>query len=213
MNPPAPGNGPAAPNASSAGWGPVMRQVPNVITVARFLLVVPAAWLLWRNAIVEALVVIAIAGLSDAIDGALARRFDWRTPFGALADPAADKVLVMAVFAVLTAQGHLPLWLLAVVVGRDAVIVSGALTCRFLFGALEMAPTLLSKINTGLQIALPLLMLIHLAGREPLASWAGFADPAGFLAVAASSVLSGAQYVIVWSRRAQRESRRRRDAA
>ena len=201
-----------APKQRTAGRAALMRQLPNAITVFRFLLVIPAGWLLWQDAVIEALALIAIAGISDAVDGALARRFDWRTEFGAVADPVADKLLIMVVFAVLTLQGHIPIWLLAVVVGRDVVIVSGAVTYRVLFGDLEIAPMLLSKINTGVQIALLLLTLLHLTGSEPLAGWAGWVDPTGFVLVAASSVLSGGQYVLVWSRRARRESRRRKAA-
>lgn len=185
----------------------VFRYLPNVITIARMLLVVPAGWLLWNDAIVQAMVLIAVAGVSDAIDGELARRFDWRTRFGAIADPAADKLLVVVVFAVLTLKGHLPAWLLAVVVLRDVVIVSGALTYRRLFGHLDIAPTALSKANTAAQIVLLVLVLIHLAGFEPFAGYAAFVDPAGFVAVAAIGVVSGAQYVVVWSRRARTEYR------
>ena len=199
-----------APKRRTSGQTALVRQLPNVITILRFVLVVPAGWLLWQGNVVEALVVIAVAGLSDALDGALARRFDWRTEFGAVADPAADKLLVMVVFAVLTLQSHIPIWLLAIVVGRDVVIVSGALTYRFLFGELEVAPTLLSKINTGAQIVLLLLTLLHLTGSEPMATWVDLVDPVGFVLVGASSVLSGVQYVVVWSRRAQLESRRRK---
>ena len=202
-----------APKQSASDQAALVRQLPNVITIFRFVLVIPAGWLLWQGDVVEALVVIAVAGLSDALDGALARRFNWRTEFGAVADPAADKLLVMVVFAVLTLQGHIPIWLLAIVVGRDIVIVSGAVTYRVLFGELEIAPMLLSKINTGAQIALLLLTLLHLTGIEPMA-WAGLVAPVGFVLVGATSVLSGVQYVVVWSRRAQLESRRRKaDAA
>ena len=201
-----------APKRGRSGWAAIVRQLPNVITIFRFLLVIPAGWLLLQDAVLAALAIIAVAGLSDALDGALARRFDWRTEFGAIADPVADKLLVMVVFTVLTVQGHLPVWLLVVVVGRDVVIVSGALTYRVLFGELEMAPMLLSKINTAAQIVVLLLTLLHLTNIAPVAAWAGLADPAGFVLVAATGVLSGVQYVVVWSRRAQLESRRRKAA-
>ena len=190
-----------------------VRQLPNVITVMRILLVVPSAWLLWHDHVTQALAFIALAGLSDAIDGELARRFDWRTRFGAIADPAADKLLVVAVCAVLAAQGHLPLWLLAVVVARDIVIVSGALTYRRLFGHLEIAPTALSKANTGLQIITVLLVLVARTQMEPVASFCEtIVDPALFVFVAGFAVLSGGQYVAVWSRRAKVAARRKREA-
>ncbi len=190
------------------------RQLPNVITVARVLLVAPAAWLLWHDYVTHALVLIAIAGVSDAIDGELARRFDWRTRFGAIADPAADKLLVVVVCAVLAIKGHLPVWLLAVVVLRDIVIVSGALTYRRLFGHLDIAPTMLSKANTGLQIVTVLLVLVARTDLDPVASFcAAIVDPWAFALVAGFAVLSGGQYVAVWSHRAKLASRRKREAA
>ena len=192
----------------------LLRQLPNLITVARIVLVAPAAWLLWRDAVVPALVLIAIAGLSDAIDGEIARRFNWRTRFGEMTDPAADKLLVVAVFVVLAVQGHLPLWLVVVVVLRDVVIVSGTLTYRHLFGTVEMSPTPLSKANTGLQIVAILLLLVGRTDYQPVAGFCAAAvDPAGFVLVAVFSVVSGAQYVIVWSRRAKQTAARQRETA
>ena len=192
----------------------LLRQLPNVITVARIVLVAPAAWLLWRDAVVPALVLIAVAGLSDAIDGEIARRFNWRTRFGEMTDPAADKLLVVAVFVVLAVQGHLPLWLVVVVVLRDVVIVSGTLTYRHLFGTVEMSPTPLSKANTGLQIVAILLLLVGRTDYQPVAGFCAAAvDPGGFVLVAVFSVVSGAQYVIVWSRRAKQTAARQRETA
>lgn len=190
-------------------WRLAVRQLPNLVTVARVALVVPTVWLLWHEHVVAALALIAIGGLSDAVDGELARRFDWRTRFGAIADPVADKLLVVAVFVVLALQGHLPAWLLAVVVGRDLVIISGALAYRILFGELEMQPTPISKANTVLQIVVLALVLVHRTSFEPAASLAGLVDPVGFFLVGASSVVSGLHYVLVWSRRARDEHRAR----
>lgn len=191
-----------------------LRHLPNLITVARIVLVVPAAWLLWRDAVVPALVLIAVAGISDAIDGEIARRFNWRTRFGEMTDPAADKLLVVAVFVVLAAQGHLPLWLVVVVVLRDVVIVSGTLTYRHLFGTVEMSPTPLSKANTGLQIVAILLLLVGRTDYQPVAGFcAAIVDPAVFALVVALSVVSGGQYVVVWSRRAKQAAARQREAA
>ena len=182
-----------------------IRQLPNAITVVRVVLVAPCGWLLWQDAILEALTLIAIAGASDAIDGILARRFDWRTRFGAFADPAADKLLVVVVFAVLAIKGHVPLWLVAIVVGRDVVIISGAFAFRQLIGHVEMAPTLLSKMNTAAQIGLLVLVLVALTDIAPLAAVAAATLPAAFYVVAASGVVSGIHYVVAWSHRARVE--------
>ena len=188
------------------------RHLPNVLTLARVVLVVPAGWLLWIEAIPEALVIFAIAGVSDFVDGELARRFNWRTNFGAIADPAADKLLVLVVIVVLALQGHVPAWLPAVVVGRDLVIVSGALAYRLLVGKFQAEATPLSKANTALLIFVLLVVIIGLRGDDyPVAAMvAGPIDPLGFVLVVVSSVVSGGQYVVLWGRRTAVELRARR---
>lgn len=189
------------------------RHLPNAITILRFLLVGPAGWLLWHSAVAEALVLIAVAGLSDAADGLLARRYNWRTRFGAIADPVADKLLSLVVFVVLAVQGHVPWWLLVIVVGRDVVIVCGAIAYRQLLGDLDMAPTLLSKVNTGLLIAMLILVVVGLTDLGWFAAAATFVvDPAGFVVVGATGIASGLHYVVVWSRRAATGVRERREA-
>ena len=117
-------------------------QLPNLITGVRMLLVLPAGWLLWLGRYPEALVVVGVAGASDALDGELARRFGWRSAFGSMMDPIADKLLVLAIFVIFTFQGHIPLWVAVVVIGRDMVILAGAGIYRLMFGSIEMAPTL-----------------------------------------------------------------------
>ena len=202
---------PPAPRALAGS----VRHLPNVLTVARILLVVPAGWLLWLELIPEALVIFAIAGASDFVDGELARRFNWRTDFGASADPAADKLLVFVVIVVLAVQGHVPVWLPVVVVGRDLVIVIGAVAYRLLLGRYEVAPTMLSKANTALLIVVLLMVIVGLMGDEyPLAAALGAAvDPVGFVLVGVSSVVSGAHYVFLWGRRAAVNLRARDERA
>lgn len=188
--------------ATGQSW---LRQLPNAITVVRVVLVAPCGWLLWQDAVLEALALIAIAGASDAVDGILARRFDWRTRFGALADPAADKLLVLVVIAVLAIKGLVPLWLVAIVVGRDVVILSGAFAFRQLIGHVEMAPTLVSKINTVAQVLLLLVVLLGHSGLAPLSELASALLPAGFYLIAATGIVSGVHYVVAWSHLARVE--------
>jgi cardiolipin synthase (CMP-forming) len=182
--------------------------IPNIITVVRILLVLPTAWLLWQERYVEALVLMTIAGASDAVDGWLARRWNAVSRFGAAVDPVADKLLVAAMFVVFTIQAHLPLWLVLIVIGRDLCIVAGATAYRLLFGRIEFAPTLVSKANTAAQITVLLLVLVELCRFGWLSELVGrLLDPWSFYLLALLAITSGADYVITWSLRAIRQSR------
>jgi cardiolipin synthase len=179
----------------------VLRHIPNAITVVRVLLVIPTAWCLIEEQYVEALVLMAVAGASDAVDGWLARRFDWVSWFGAALDPLADKILVGVLFVTLTVKGILPLWVAGIAIGRDLVILAGATVYRLLFKHIEFTPTLLSKANTAMQIVVLLVLLLSLCGFEHLSAIAGsLADPYGFWLVSALAIASGADYVIRWGR-------------
>lgn len=186
----------------------MLANVPNIITVVRIALVLPTAWLLWERRYLEALLLMSVAGASDAVDGWLARRLDAVSRLGAALDPVADKLLVASLFVIFVIQGHLPLWLAVVIVGRDLVILAGAGAYRMLFGHIEFAPTYLSKANTAMQIAGALLMLFWLCDFGLLSRLAGITmDPYGFYLLAAVGVASGVDYVITWSLRAWREAR------
>ncbi|MGW8310820.1 MAG: CDP-alcohol phosphatidyltransferase family protein [Thiogranum sp.] len=174
-------------------------DIPNVITVFRILLVAPVAWVLLRHEFALALVLFFIAGLSDALDGFLAKHFGWTSRLGAMLDPLADKALLVACYASLTWVGLLPLWLLALVVLRDVVIVTGAVVYNFRIRRLEAEPTLISKFNTLLQILLVLLVIVR-----QLAPWVEeFWVHTLTYAVTVSVVWSGLDYVVTWSRRAR----------
>ncbi len=186
----------------------MIHHLPNLITMVRFVLIFPTAWFIWEGNYAEALILMLVAGLSDGLDGALARGYRWTSKFGEMADPLADKLLVGMVFVLLTIQGHIPFWAAVIVIGRDLVIVFGAMTFRQLFGALEIDPTLISKINTGLQVIVLVLTLIDLSDMEHLAYLAGLlVDPVGMWLVAGFSLVSGLDYVVTWSRRTIRQWR------
>ncbi len=182
------------------------RHLPNAITVLRMLLVLPMAWLILEHRYGGALAVAAIAGGSDALDGYLARRCDWRSRLGGMLDPLADKLLLVVAFITLAIVGGLPVWLAGLVIGRDLVIVGGALAYHALVGRFDAAPSRLSKWTTLVQIICVLSVLVYLAGfldqLEP------FVVPL-FLLVAAVTVASGIHYVVVWSWRARNEIRKR----
>lgn len=174
-----------------------IRYLPNAITLLRVGLLFPLAYFLIEQQYTYALIVFMVAGASDGIDGLLAKHFKWTSRFGAIADPIADKLLMLVSYSLLTWQNFLPLWLLVIVVGRDLLIVTGAMTYHRLFGPFQMEPTWLSKGNTALQIFLVTLVMFSLVFKHiPTGLIDGF-----IVLVALSSVLSGFQYGWVWGRR------------
>jgi cardiolipin synthase len=138
-----------------------LKYIPNMICVGRIILVAPIVWALLQERYGLALLLCVIAGLSDALDGYLARRFDWRTRLGGLLDPAADKLLMFACFVTLTWMGWVPVWFAAIVVGRDVVIITGAIVYQLLVAPVHGEPTTASKLNTVLQISFILLTIGH----------------------------------------------------
>jgi cardiolipin synthase len=180
-----------------------MRHLPNAITVLRAALIPLLAWLLVQGDYATALLLFVASGLSDLADGWIARRFDLRTRFGAIADPLADKLTMLTAAVLLAAQGWLPWWFTLLVVGRDLVIVAGAAAYHFAIGEVEMAPSWISKLNTGLEFAFLAGVLALAAGHLGPGPW----YPALLYATAATVIASGASYVIVWSRKAMRSRR------
>jgi cardiolipin synthase len=175
-----------------------MRHLPNAITMLRAALIPLLAWLLARGDHATAFLLFVASGLSDLADGWLARRFDLRTRFGAIADPLADKLTMLTVAVVLAMQGWLPWWFTLLVVGRDLVIVAGAAAYHFAIGELEMAPSWISKLNTVLEFVCLAGVLALAAGHLADGPW----HPALLYATAATIVASGGSYVVVWSRKA-----------
>jgi cardiolipin synthase len=138
-----------------------LKYIPNMICIGRIILVAPIVWALLDERYGLALLLSVIAGLSDALDGYLARRFDWRTRLGGLLDPAADKLLMSASFVTLTWMGWVPLWFAAIVVGRDIIIITGTIVYQILVAPVHGEPTAASKLNTFLQISFILVTIAH----------------------------------------------------
>jgi cardiolipin synthase len=180
--------------------------IPNAITLLRMLLAPPLAWLILEGRHAEALALAAFAGLSDAADGLLAKRYGWTSRLGGLLDPIADKLMLLACFAALGIGSELPSWLVWLVVGRDAVIVAGALAYHRWVGPLLAAPSSLSKVTTVLQIALVLLVLFDGLHAVALPAWL---TAGTILLVAALTLASGLHYVIAWGAKARRTWRDR----
>lgn len=180
-------------------------QIPNLISFLRIILVVPVVLTLLSDDFSTALVLFAVAGLSDALDGFLAKHYHWESRLGSILDPLADKLLLVASYATLVWLSLLPSWLLWIVLGRDILIISGALAYHYLVGKFDLLPLWSSKINTFLQITLVLLVIIQQLGLFDgqygviIATWL----------VVASIISSGSEYAIIWGLRAWKSTRNR----
>ena len=171
-------------------------NLPNIITLGRLLSVPLAIWLILSGEYWAAFWTFVFAGVSDAVDGFIAKRFDMRTQIGALLDPVADKALLVSVYVTLGVSGRLPTWLVILVVFRDVMIIGGFVLVQLLVQKIRWEPLIISKINTALQIVLAAFTLARL----------GFgAEDHGavmllVLAVATTTILSGAAYLVRWAR-------------
>src|SRR5690348_14357107 len=133
--------------------GGLALNLPNLITLGRLLLVPLAISLILEGSYWVAFWVFVIAGVSDALDGFIAKRFDLRTRLGALLDPVADKVLLVSVYVTLGVAGQLWAWLVVLVVFRDVMIIGGFLLIQALATAPKpFQPLFISKVNTGVQV-------------------------------------------------------------
>lgn len=174
------------------GWSIV--NLPNMLSWARVAATPLTVWLILHGQVRIAFYVFIAAGVTDALDGFLARRLNLTTDFGRIIDPIADKALLTVSYLSLSYVGLLPWWLTGLVVGRDVLIVT-AWAVSNLFGfRITPAPVLVSKINTGFQIGLAALVMAE----------AGFALDLGeftqvvVILTAATTVASWAQYFVLW---------------
>lgn len=173
-----------------------MKHLPNIISLARILMVPVVVWLVVIGELGGAFWVFVAAGISDAVDGFIAKRFDAITEVGTYLDPIADKVLLVSVFVALGAAGFVPPWLVILVVSRDVLIVGGILFSFALSLPVRARPSILSKVNTGGQMALAALILAVQGMAWPLDAAASL----GTFVVGVLTALSGAEYVWRWSR-------------
>ncbi|MCA3245450.1 MAG: CDP-alcohol phosphatidyltransferase family protein [Azospirillum sp.] len=174
-----------------------MFNLPNILSFARLMAVPLAVWLMIDGDFAPAFWLFVAAGLTDALDGFLAKRFGWETELGSYLDPLADKALLVSVFVVLGWTGHLPLWLTIMVVFRDVFIVGGAVVVMAITGAFKSEPMFVSKLNTTLQIALAAAVLAKLG----LGLDIELATTILIAATAASTFASGMAYLVRWTRR------------
>jgi len=171
-------------------------SLPNLITMARILCVPLIVWAITSGQMLVAFVLFMLAGLSDAVDGFLAKRFNMSTELGAMLDPVADKALIVSIYVALGFTETLPRWLVILVVSRDILIVGGFLVAKMINRPMPVRPHPVSKLNTVAQILLAGLALGALALRFD----AGWALPVLIALVTILTLLSIAFYVAEWIR-------------
>jgi cardiolipin synthase len=171
-------------------------NIPNSLTLMRIVLVPLVVWLIITHEMLAAFLLFLFAGLSDAADGFLAKRYKWNTELGAYLDPIADKALLVSIYVTLGLAGQLPAWLVIAVVSRDILIVGAVVLSWMLSRPLSMHPLLISKANTLSQIILAGLVLAELGlglgleGLVQLLVWV-----TGTL-----TIISAAAYFVAWLR-------------
>ena len=186
---------PVSPSRTAEPPGPAL-TIPNFITIARLLSVPLIVWLMIADRFMGATVLFVMAGLSDAADGFIAKRFGAASELGAYLDPVADKALLVSVFVTLGFKGALPAWLIVLVVSRDILIIGGILLAYLLSNPMEVRPLWVSKMNTAAQIILIALVLGAQSGAsifQPLLA-------VFVLAAAGLTVASAAAYLVEWVR-------------
>jgi cardiolipin synthase len=171
-----------------------MSHLPNILTLFRIGLVPVLILVLKEHQYMAALVVFAVAGFTDGLDGYIAKRFNYTSQLGAILDPLADKLLLVSAYVMLVLLNEIPFWLLLAVAFRDLLIIGGYLVYVSLRGSVQMQPSYLSKFNTLMQITLVVVVL----GLRAF----GYALPLlvdGLVAVVLlTTVASGGHYLWKW---------------
>jgi len=142
-------------------------SIPNIITLGRIILVPVIVWAIASDQMQIAFAVFVIAGVSDAVDGFLAKRFNMTSELGALLDPLADKALLVSIYVALGIWGAVPRWVVILVVSRDIMIVAAVIVSWLFDKPVPIKPSMMSKLNTVAQVAFAALVLGSLAFERP----------------------------------------------
>jgi len=175
-------------------------HIPNLLTIFRLCMVPVLTWQIVAQHYTGALIIAVVAGLTDAADGYLAKRFGWVSRIGSILDPLADKLLMIMAFSALAWVGLLPWWLIILTIVRDSTIVTGGLLYHYNIEPVEAQPTILSKWNTTLQVMLVAMTLVQ-ACCWPGPYWLVTLLIYGVAALTATTLV---QYVWIWSVKAIR---------
>ena len=176
-------------------------SIPNLICLARIVLVIPIIRSLWQEQFMLSLLLIIIAGLSDILDGYLAKKNNWRSYLGSVLDPAADKILLVSLFLTLQSMDLIPLWLTLTVITRDLMIVFGLSLYRYFVGVPKPKPTRISKLNTTIQLVFIIFVILAQGFQFPFEILAMVCGSLVFV----TSILSGLDYWIIWSIEAKKK--------
>jgi cardiolipin synthase len=171
-------------------------NLPNAITIGRFLLVPVIVWAIASGQMLFAFWLFVAAAASDSVDGFLAKTLGMTSEFGAYLDPLADKAMLMSIYVSLSIAGLLPLWVVIAVVSRDVMILGAIVVSWLVERPLEIHPLLVSKLNTGAQFVLAALVL----ATNAFGFDSGYAYPAALAAVGVLTGLSAAAYLVAWMR-------------
>ncbi len=171
-------------------------SLPNIITICRLLLVPAVVYLIVTGEFLAAFWLFVVAGISDAVDGFIAKRFHSQTELGAYLDPLADKALLVSIYVALGVLGEMPIWLVFLVVSRDAFIIVAVMLSWMLSRPVAMAPLMISKANTAGQILLAVVILADLGFGLLMANL----RDGLVLLVAGLTVLSALAYLVDWLR-------------
>lgn len=177
----------------------ILKNIPNALTAFRLVLIVPFLIFLYQHEYVSAFYIYLLAGFTDGLDGWLARHYHWQSPLGSFIDPLADKLLVASSFISLALIGNLPWWLVILVFMRDLTISIGVMAWYWLVQReLDFKPTILSKFNTTLQLALVTLCLFELA----FFKFAPYYAATLIVLTAITTSVTYINYVWTWGKRA-----------
>lgn len=174
-------------------------NIPNAISIARILLMFPAIWMLLDEQYGIAMIFFSIAGISDALDGFLAKRYGWQSQIGGVLDPLADKILLISVFVSLAWMGAIPWWFVIVISLRDLGVFAGGIYYNVTVEKFTAEPSLVSKLNTTMQILLVLLVVLDL-WKQWVPEWILSALIFGVLVAAIWSFVG---YVLKWLQKAE----------
>ncbi len=174
----------------------MLQSLPNLITVGRIILVPVVIWAITSGNMLLAFWLFVAAGISDAIDGFLAKRLNAQSEFGAYLDPLADKALLMSIYVTLSIEGLLPRWIVIAVVSRDIMIMGAVVLSWIMNKPVKIHPLIVSKLNTTAQIGLAALMLASSGFKfDP-----GPAKDLALLLTGGLTVISAAAYLVEWMR-------------